>query len=82
MNDAELDKFCACIDELGDAIDRLVQKVGESKELRIGASVIHKRYGWRRCGKVTSYNPETGVVVVQQGAGGWAAMEDEVEVIE
>jgi len=26
MNDAELDKFCACIDELDSAIDRLIQK--------------------------------------------------------
>lgn len=52
-----------------------------SKELRVGASVIHKRYGWRRCGRVISYDPSTGVVVVQQGAGAWAAHEDEVEVI-
>ena len=52
-----------------------------SKELRVGASVIHKRYRWWKCGEVISYDPKTGVVVVQQGAGAWAAMEDEVEVL-
>ena len=51
-----------------------------SKELYVGASVIHKRYRWWKCGEVISYNPSTGTVVVQQGAGAWTAMEDEVEV--
>lgn len=80
MNDAELNKLCTCIDELSGVIDRQIQKTEENKKLRVGASVIHKR--WRQCGRVISYNPETGVVVVQQGPGGWTAMEYEVEVQE
>ena len=81
MDDATLDKFCACIDELGDAIDRLVQKVEENKELRVGALVVHKKHRWKS-GRIISYNPETGVVIVRRGPGAFGAMEDEVEVIE
>lgn len=48
--------------------------------LKVGAGVVHKKYRWWKCGRVISYDPSTGTVVVQQGAGAWAAMEDEVEV--
>ena len=49
--------------------------------LKVDAEVIHKKYRWWKCGRVISYNPSTGTVVVQQGAGAWTAHEDEVEVV-